>query len=79
MSDREDKRRLCEMTHHEWKEEYYGYKCETCGEFIAYGCEPWIDEPDEPTCSHCGKPFYDFADLGCEYCDRRHPGFGVTP
>jgi hypothetical protein len=38
-------REICEATHHEWKEEYYGYKCENCGEFIPYGSEPW--EPDE--------------------------------
>jgi hypothetical protein len=30
-------------------------------------------------CSHCGKDIYDFSDLGCEYCDRRHPNYGVYP
>lgn len=34
-------------------------------------------DPDEPRCEHCGKPLYEFADLGCAYCDARHPGFGV--
>lgn len=29
-------------------------------------------------CWHCGKEFEDFSDLGCEYCDSRHPGFGVA-
>jgi hypothetical protein len=80
MSERDEKRNLCEMTHHEWKEEYYGLKCETCSVFIPYGSEPWMPyEDDEPTCKHCGKPLYDFSDLGCEYCDRRHPDFGVLP
>lgn len=82
MTDREQKRQLCEATHHEWKEEYYGLKCETCGEFIPYGCEPWVsdeEEPEEDFCKHCGKNIYDFSDLGCEYCDRRHPHFGVLP
>ena len=53
----EEKRKLCEMTHHEWKEEYYGYKCETCGEFIPYGCEPWIDDNSTYT-----QDFDEFSD-----------------
>jgi len=55
-------RELCEATHHEWVEEYYGYKCETCGEFIPYSCEPWLDDDgsltqhgaDSSICSGCG-------------------------
>lgn len=34
---------------------------------------------EDSTCEHCGKDRYDFSDLGCEYCDSRHPGFGATP
>jgi hypothetical protein len=30
-------------------------------------------------CHHCGKDIYDWSDLGCEYCDRRHPHYGVYP
>jgi hypothetical protein len=38
------------------------------------------DDPDiDECCSYCGKPFQEFGDLGCEYCDRRHPAFGVLP
>jgi hypothetical protein len=46
----------------------------------------WAFEPDqgpdpEPPprdyCPHCGKEFEDFSDMGCERCDRRHPGFGT--
>lgn len=57
-----NKKHLCEMTHHEWKEEYYGLRCETCGEFIPDGCEPWMPDEDEDdedyhsemcTCEHC--------------------------
>ena len=33
----------------------------------------------EDACHHCGKPLDEFGDLGCEYCDRRHPGFGTMP
>jgi hypothetical protein len=73
------KRELCEATHHEWKEEYYGYKCETCGEFIPYGCEPWAPPEEPECCPYCGKEYEDFSDLGCEHCDRRHPDFGTTP
>lgn len=37
------------------------------------------DDVESERCPHCGKPFEEFGDLGCEYCDRRHPGFGVAP
>lgn len=46
-SDREQAFRLCQMTHHDWVEEYYGYRCTQCGEFIPYGCEPWMPDEDE--------------------------------
>lgn len=26
---------------HEWEEEYYGWKCEKCRLFFAFGCAPW--------------------------------------
>ncbi len=32
---------------------------------------------DERGCHHRGKVLEDFSDLGCEYRDTRHPGFGV--
>lgn len=31
----------------EWEEEYYGYRCKICGEFIPYGCEPWMPTDEE--------------------------------
>lgn len=37
------------------------------------------DEEEEPICSHCGKPLYDFSDLGCGRCDRRSPEWGILP
>lgn len=38
----------------------------------------WLsDEDDRDTCPHCGKEYEEFGDLGCEYCDARHPGFGT--
>lgn len=50
---------------HEWIEQYYGYRCQ-CGEFIPYGCEPWLPEEDiedDPTvyrrCETCGGEFWD--------------------
>lgn len=36
------------------------------------------EEPDEDFCSHCGKNFYDFSDLGCGFCDRRSPDWGLV-
>lgn len=54
MNERDEVRNLCERTGHRWQEEYYGYKCENCGDFIPYGCEPWMplddlyDEDGEP-------------------------------
>jgi hypothetical protein len=49
MSDREKAHELCEITHHQWSEDYYGYTCQNCGEFIPYGCEPWtpVDQDDD--------------------------------
>lgn len=32
----------CLSSQHNWKEEYYGYKCESCQLFIPFGCEPWL-------------------------------------
>jgi len=43
---------------------------------VAASCEP---QEDEPICPHCGKPIYDFSDLGCSRCDARHPAFGIEP
>lgn len=65
---------------HDWKETYYGVKCSECGLFYPHGSEPWLpdeEEPEENCCSRCGKEYEDFSDLGCEYCDRRHPLFGL--
>ena len=62
---------------HDWSEEYYGHRCRKCDFFYAHGTAPWDDEEDEPTCSHCGKPFYDFSDIGCGYCDQRSPEWGT--
>jgi hypothetical protein len=43
-----------------------------------YDCyDEKIDQDD--ICSHCGKDRYDFSDLGCGYCDRRHPEWGMFP
>lgn len=33
----------------------------------------------EDFCSHCGKEFSDFSDLGCGYCDRRNSDWGMMP
>lgn len=52
----------------------------SCDGCCAVACCDSFDEADiETTCDHCGKDIYDFSDLGCGYCDARHPGFGVTP
>ncbi len=37
---------MCELTSHDWTEEYNGYRCKNCGEFIPYGCEPWLPVDD---------------------------------
>lgn len=47
MSEREIAERFCNEFHHQWKEEYYGYRCGECGQFIPFGCEPWLNEPDD--------------------------------
>lgn len=36
----------------------------------------WMEfEPE--CCGRCGKEFEDFSDLGCGYCDSRHPEWGL--
>lgn len=47
-------------------------RCAGCN---AAGCA--CDEQDDGCCHHCGKHYEDFSDLGCGYCDQRHPGFGA--
>lgn len=47
LSDRELSQKWCNAFEHHWREVYYGYECEICGEFIPYGCEPWLDDEDE--------------------------------
>lgn len=37
------------------------------------------DEDPLDYCDHCGKAFEDFSDLGCGYCDRRSPEWGILP
>jgi hypothetical protein len=34
---------------HDWKEEYYGFRCTKCDQFHPYGLEPWayFDESEE--------------------------------
>lgn len=61
MSDREEVRQYCEMSSHHWRDEYYGYQCETCGEFILYGCEPWMPLDDDD-----GEPDFTLDDLEWE-------------
>ena len=53
------------------KEPYYCDECEWIAELAAD-----IDTP--VYCWHCGKDVEDFSDLGCEYCDRRHPDYGMV-
>lgn len=38
--------------------------------------DDWYEE-DEDCCHYCGKAYEDFSDLGCQYCDQRHPHYGV--
>jgi len=59
---------------HEFKESYYGWQCEKCDMFHPHGCAPWDEEEEEPKCEHCGKPIYDFDDIGCAMCDARVRG-----
>lgn len=37
------------------------------------------ERPESEYCHHCGKAFDEWGDMGCEFCDRRHPGFGILP
>ncbi len=56
---------------HDWQESYYGTHCTKCDEFHPTGCAPWDEEQDEPCCDYCGKPVYEFDELGCTACDAR--------
>jgi hypothetical protein len=35
------------------------------------------DDEAEPRCRHCGKPYEEFSDLGCGYCDQRSSDWGL--
>ncbi len=41
----------------------------------SYPPEYFDDDREKEACPHCGKEYEEFSDLGCEHCDRRHPGF----
>lgn len=69
---------------------YLGQFCVHCGNYYDGGehryydgtqwCDCGVEDTRTPeVCPHCGKEYEDFSDLGCEYCDRRHPNFGITP
>lgn len=74
---------------HEFKEEYYGTRCQKCDLFYPAGCAPWEPEPEpdpDDYCWNCGHDKYDFSDAGCEVCcphlyeedevDELEPSFG---
>lgn len=48
------------------------YYCDAC----EWEAETDADIDTTEYCSHCGKDVEDWSDLGCEYCDRRHPLYG---
>lgn len=79
MSDREKAQEICQITHHVWKDVYYGVECINCGLFYPDGCEPWmpLDDEELDCCPHCGKEYQDFSDMGCGHCDQRSPDWGV--
>lgn len=50
---------------HNWQDDYYGVQCADCGQFYAYGCEPWApehrDELDEDI-DDCEDEYDEFED-----------------
>jgi len=36
------------------------------------------ERPPEDYCPHCGKAYDEFGDLGCGFCDRRSPEWGIA-
>lgn len=44
---------------------------------LDVGDEAELDDEDSECCPCCGKEYGDFSDMGCGYCDRRSPDFGV--
>lgn len=51
------------------------YFCDAC----EWQAETAADVDTTERCPYCGKDFEDFSDLGCAYCDTRHPAHGVLP
>lgn len=60
---------------------YWEHLCNDCFELLGCSYEDRYLYPGFPPqiCEHCGKELEDFSDLGCEYCDVRHPHFGLLP
>lgn len=49
--------------------------CAACHDYpCACDDDDILTSPD--CCQHCGKPFEEFGDIGCGYCDRRSPDWG---
>ena len=55
--------------------ESLGVKMADETENLAY--EILGDEGSEACCPRCGKPYEDFSDLGCGYCDSRSAEWGI--
>ncbi len=56
-----------------------GAPCHECnGTGWREDTEPDYDDDREPErCEKCGKEFEDCGDIGCRYCDRRSPDYGL--
>lgn len=53
--------------------------CTCCDGKEESGFEGYDEEDPRECCPRCGKAFEEFGDLGCGYCDRRSPDFGIRP
>lgn len=40
----------------QWRDHYYGYICEGCGQFIPFGSEPWMPLDDSWQYAHAPEP-----------------------
>ncbi len=47
-------------------------------DFDTFSDDCYLEDDEEQRCPHCGKPYEDFSDVGCGFCDQRSPEWGMV-
>lgn len=73
LNEREILMEICNIIGHRWVESYYGWLCQTCLEFIPFGCEPWAPDDEEAE-----KEKFDFSAYHYHGCSLEQVATWIT-